>query len=148
MDRLDPAGRSQLMSRIKSKGNRSTELRMRMLLVRAGIAGWRMHAKGIAGNPDFVFPGERIAVFVDGCFWHGCPLCGHIPESNQKYWQKKILGNMERDERLRSKLTQDGWTILQVWEHELDDTSAVLSEVQSVLEQAGTRRPHRPISLV
>ena len=106
---------------------------MRMLLVRAGISGWHVQPKGIVGNPDFIFPDARIAIFVDGCFWHGCPKCGHIPKSNKKYWQAKILRNMERDKRLRSELQQEGWTVLRVWEHELGKPKDVLVNVEAVL---------------
>lgn len=106
---------------------------MRMLLVRAGISGWCVQPKGIVGNPDFIFPDAHIAVFVDGCFWHGCPKCGHIPKSNRKYWQTKILRNMERDKRLRSELQQEGWAVLRVWEHELKNPKDVLTNIKAVL---------------
>ena len=126
-DPVDVKTRSKIMSRIRSKGNKSTELKMRMILVRGGISGWQIQPKGITGNPDFVFPGTSTTVFVDGCFWHGCPKCGHLPKSNTKYWQTKILRNIERDKRLRSQLQQEGWKVVQIWEHELANHQNVLS---------------------
>ena len=134
-DTVNKETRSKIMSRIRSKGNRSTEIAMRMLLVRAGISGWRLHPKGVTGNPDFIFPETHLAIFVDGCFWHGCPECGHIPKSNRKYWQTKILRNMERDKRVRSQLRDDGWTVLGIWEHELGNFGKVLSIIKAVLPE-------------
>jgi DNA mismatch endonuclease Vsr len=112
------------MASIRSKGNHSTEQKLRMMLVSNGISGWRLLPKGIVGNPDFIFPDISLAVFVDGCFWHGCPQCYHRPLSNRKYWDAKIKRNIERDKRLRAKLRRAGWSIIRTWEHELKDNPA------------------------
>lgn len=133
-DTVDKQTRSELMSRIRSKGNRSTELAMRMALVRAGISGWRLHPKDVTGKPDFVFPVAKVAVFVDGCFWHGCPECGHIPKSNTKYWEEKIRKNTERDQRQRSKLIDEGWIVVRVWEHELQHSTHAVAKARAVLQ--------------
>src|SRR5579875_3727325 len=88
--------RRQNMKAIRSKGNRSTELRMRGALISNGIRGWTTQAP-LYGKPDFFFGQENLAVFVDGCFWHGCPICGHIPKSNSGYWEHKLTRNKVRD---------------------------------------------------
>ena len=75
-----------------------------------------MHARDVAGCPDFVFDAPRVAVFVDGCFWHGCPTCHRPPSSNQEYWTKKVARNKTRDRRHTRALRRDGWTVLRVWE--------------------------------
>lgn len=91
MDSLSKEKRSEIMSHIRSKGNKSTELKLIALFRANRISGWRRNSK-IFGNPDFVFPKYKLCVFVDGCFWHGCKLCqvGRIPKSNRKYWKDKI----------------------------------------------------------
>ena len=133
VDTVDGKTRSKIMSNIRSKGNKSTELKFRMIMVRAGISGWCVHPKDITGNPDFAFPGFSTAIFVDGCFWHGCPVCGHIPKSNSKYWQIKILRNIERDKKLRSQLQVEGWKVIQFWEHGLANSHKVLSTLKIVI---------------
>ncbi len=116
MDNVSRQVRSRTMAAVKSKGNRSTERVLRAHLVRAAIRGWRMHGSDVAGCPDFVFDEARIALFVDGCFWHGCPSCHRPPSSNRDYWTKKIDRNRARDRRNARLLRKDGWTVLRVWE--------------------------------
>ena len=120
------------LAAVKSTGNRSTERVLRAHLVRGGFRGWRLHAKDIAGCPDFVFDERRVAVFVDGCFWHGCPSCHRPPSSNQDYWTKKVARNKSRDRRNSRLLRKDGWTVLRVWEHE--DPVAAADRVERVLD--------------
>lgn len=107
------------MSAIRSAGNKSTELRLRMLFVRSGISGWRLRPTGYPGNPDFVFPDSRVALFVDGCFWHGCAQCTHGVRVNKEYWQLKISRNRQRDERWNQQLESNGFEVMRIWEHEL-----------------------------
>jgi DNA mismatch endonuclease, patch repair protein len=107
------------MAKVRSKGNVSTERRLRSALVRAGMRGWVLHAKQVTGFPDFYFGKERLAVFVDGCFWHGCPKCGHIPKANRKFWAAKIRRNRERDRRTSARLRAQGYRVLRFREHEL-----------------------------
>lgn len=133
MDRVDGQTRSKIMSSIRSKGNRSTEQKLRMMLVSNGISGWRLLPKGIVGNPDFIFPGLSLAVFVDGCFWHGCPRCYHRPLSNRKYWDAKVLRNKTRDKRIRARLRRNGWSVMQIWEHELSVPKKAMSRIKARL---------------
>src|SRR5688500_4452191 len=114
MDSFTKDIRSKLMARIKSKGNKSTETKLQMLLVRTGISGWKLQPVHMLGNPDIIFPKLRLAIFVDGCFWHGCPRCGHIPKSNQDYWIAKLERNIKRDIRQRSKLRREGWLVYKI----------------------------------
>lgn len=111
--------RARTMSQIRSRGNATTEQRLRMALVRSGISGWVMHPRDIPGQPDFFFPDQRIALFVDGCFWHGCPRCGHIPRTRTAYWKLKILRNRHRDRSHAEKLRRRGIEVIRIWEHSL-----------------------------
>jgi DNA mismatch endonuclease (patch repair protein) len=107
------------MRAIKEKGNKSTEARVRALLVRAGVRGWTLHPPGLPGKPDFLFPEDLLVIFVDGCYWHGCPRCGHVPRVNRPYWSAKLAGNQRRDRDNVGKLRDAGYRVLRVWEHEL-----------------------------
>lgn len=112
---------SRRMGAIKGKGNRTTEARFRAMLVRAGVRGWTIRTKGIEGKPDFYFTESRVAVFLDGCFWHGCPRCGHVPSINRPFWKAKIERNQKRDRATVELLSQIGVRTLRFWEHELKD---------------------------
>jgi DNA mismatch endonuclease, patch repair protein len=116
------------MSKVRSVGNRSTELKVRMALVRGGLAGWVLHARDVEGKPDFWFPRQRLAIFVDGCFWHGCPKCLRMPSQNRRYWASKIAGNVLRANVIRRSLRRRGVAVLCFWEHQLR-TSKGLREV-------------------
>ena len=107
------------MSRIRGKGNASTEQRMIRLFREHGIKGWRRN-RPLPGKPDFVFPKLRIALFVDGCFWHRCPKCYHKPATNADFWEAKIGRNVERDKEVNLELKKRGWKVVRVWEHELN----------------------------
>lgn len=131
-DNLTPEQRSYGMSRVRGRGNASTELRMVALLREHGLRGWRRHAP-IAERPDFVFPRERVAVFVDGCFWHGCPRCFRMPETNRDYWERKIGRNIARDKRYTLTLRRRGWRVIRVWEHSLSAPSRVASRIRRAL---------------
>jgi DNA mismatch endonuclease, patch repair protein len=111
--------RSEVMASIRGKGNRSTEWKLRARLISAGISGWRLHAAEVPGKPDFIFPKERVAIFLDGCFWHGCKKCRSIPESNRDFWKKKIGGNKKRDRETGRKLREAGWLVIRFWEHQI-----------------------------
>jgi DNA mismatch endonuclease (patch repair protein) len=120
MDTLTRAERSKRMSLVKSGGNKSTELVAIQLFRRAGMTGWRRNY-GLVGKPDFVFPKQRIAVFIDGCFWHGCTQHRRKPKSNQQYWTNKIERNTCRDKSITKKLREKGWSVVRIWEHELKE---------------------------
>lgn len=116
-DRLTPKERSHLMSLIRGEGT-SPEMRLRKAL---WIAGLRYRLKNrLPGKPDIVFPVAKVAVFVDGCFWHGCPLHGRIPKSNQGFWLKKFTRNIARDIAAEAALAALGWLALRFWEHEIE----------------------------
>jgi DNA mismatch endonuclease (patch repair protein) len=120
--------RSEVMSRIRSRGNGTTEEALAEALRGAGLTGWRRQVR-IVGRlkdgarfgvrPDFVFRSARIAVFVDGCFWHGCPRHGARPSGNRKFWLAKFARNRARDRRDTRRLKSCGWKVLRLWEHEL-----------------------------
>src|SRR5438874_1760060 len=105
--------RSQVMSRIRSAGNRDTELAMLALLRQNGITGWRRSQKTF-GKPDFVFPKLRLALFVDGCFWHGCPRHGTTPKTNRSFWENKFSRNKERDKNVNQELRKRGWRVIRI----------------------------------
>lgn len=117
-DVFTPAKRSQVMSRIRSRGNRDTELALASLFRKHGITGWRRH-QPVFGKPDFVFPKLRLAVFVDGCFWHACPLHATKPRNHAAFWRKKLAANQARDRKVNRTLRAAGWRVLRIWEHEL-----------------------------
>jgi DNA mismatch endonuclease (patch repair protein) len=106
------------MARVRSRGNKSTELRLAALLRKLGLKGWRRNFP-LHGRPDFVFPKARVAVFVDGDFWHGHPTHGRLPKSNRAFWRNKIARNRARDQTVNRRLRAMGWSVARVWEHEL-----------------------------
>jgi DNA mismatch endonuclease (patch repair protein) len=108
--------RSEVMSNIRGRGNLSTEMRMITLMRRHGIKGWRRHYR-LPGRPDFVFLKERVVVFVDGCFWHGCPIHHVEPRTAATFWRTKINGNRLRDIRNNRELRRLGWYVVRLWEH-------------------------------
>ena len=112
------AKRSEVMARVRSRGNRSTELRMIAIFRSYGISGWRRN-RPVLGRPDFVFPAGRVAVFVDGCFWHGCPRHYTAPAGNAAFWRRKLVANRTRDRLVTRTLIRAGWKVLRIWEHAL-----------------------------
>lgn len=110
--------RSRVMSAVRSRGNRSTESKLLAALRANHLTGWRRHYN-VPGKPDFAFPQARVAIFLDGCFWHGCPRCSSIPASNRLYWESKIFRNVRRDRMQNRILRAKGWCVLRVWEHDL-----------------------------
>jgi DNA mismatch endonuclease (patch repair protein) len=119
--------RSLVMAAIRGKGNASTELRMILLLREFGIVGWRRHVK-ILGRPDFVFPSKKVALFVDGTFWHGHPTLCRVPSNNREFWKGKIDGNRARDRRVNKELRSKGWTVIRVWEHDLSARPKIVAK--------------------
>jgi len=103
------------MALIRSRGNRDTELRLIALMREHGITGWRRNAP-VFGKPDFVFRTARLAVFVDGCFWHGCPRHATMPANNRAFWKAKLARNGARDREVTRALRKDGWRVVRVWE--------------------------------
>ena len=122
------------MSRVRSRGNKDTELALVKLFRRHKITGWRRNQK-IFGKPDFVFPKLRLAVFVDGCFWHGCPKHGTQPKGNAAFWRNKIARNQARDRLVNQTLRRANWRVLRIWEHELTvkNESRLLRRIETAL---------------
>jgi DNA mismatch endonuclease (patch repair protein) len=143
-DVFTPAKRSEVMSRIRSHGNAATELRLMKLMRDQRITGWRrqllltIREPGIKVRPDFVFRRECVAVFVDGCFWHGCPRHATRPKQNRKFWETKILRNQTRDRLVKRELRKAGWTVLRIWECALTLKRArgTLSRLRRALDKA------------
>jgi DNA mismatch endonuclease, patch repair protein len=120
MDVFTTLKRSQIMSRVKGRGNAATELRLIRIFHNHHVTGWRRHI-GMFGSPDFIFPKQRLALFVDGCFWHGCPKHESFPKINRNFWRKKLVRNKTRDRLVNRTLKAKGWRVLRIWQHELRD---------------------------
>jgi len=118
MDRVTKEKRSEMMSAIKGKGNLTTEVAFMKILKSEKITGWRSHYNRVEGRPDFAFPKKKLAIFIDGCFWHGCKKHGTVPNTNVEFWEKKIEANKQRDKRVDKSLKSGGWRVLRIWEHE------------------------------
>ena len=117
-DVFDKQKRSEIMSKVHSKGNKSTELRLIKLFKENKITGWRRYYP-VEGRPDFVFIKRRVAVFIDGCFWHGHDCRNTRPSANAEYWQNKRERNMKRDVKITELFEKRGWRVLRIWECEL-----------------------------
>jgi DNA mismatch endonuclease, patch repair protein len=140
-DTLSKTRRSEVMAAIRSRGNKATELKLVSILRANGITGWRRH-EILPGRPDFVFRGSRLAIFVDGCFWHGCRWHCRMPSENRAYWQSKIAGNSARDRRTTRLLRSRGWRVLRIWGHALASPEAVAARITSELDTASERCHH------
>lgn len=124
--------RSEVMSKIRGKGNKDTELAMIRIFKEHHITGWRRNQK-VFGKPDFTFWKQRVVVFVDGCFWHGCPVHATKPKNNAEFWEKKLGKNKDRDQLVTARLTKKGWNVVRIWEHELRDDQAVADTIKAAL---------------
>ena len=128
--------RSALMARIRSKDT-SPEVRLRKALWARGRR-YRVDSRTPAGRPDLVFPGQHFAVFVDGCFWHGCPDHYVRPRSRSDFWARKLRENVERDRRQTLALEACGWSVHRVWEHDIEERlEEVVAEVEAALQGGG-----------
>lgn len=125
------------MSRVRSTANRSTEAAVATVLAENGIGGWILNDRSVAGSPDFHFPAQKIALFVDGCFWHACPRCRRrTPRNNRAFWQKKIDDNRRRDDRVRRALRSRGYRVLRVWEHQARGGTWLRRVLRAIQERA------------
>ena len=127
-DTFTPKMRSACMSRIRSNGNYTTELRFVRLLRRYRIRGWRRRSK-MFGKPDFVFHRAKVVVFIDGDFWHGNPKKYRLPKSNCDYWHAKIGSNKRRDRLVNRTLRKQGWTVVRIWESDLREEEAIAAKL-------------------
>lgn len=120
-DNLKPEDRRRTMQAIKSKGTK-LEKCLFAIMVRMGLYGWKKNVNTIAGKPDVTFFQEKVAIFADGCFWHGCPICRRkLPQTNEKYWEQKITRNKKNAKRVNRQLKNEGWVVIRLWEHEIKD---------------------------
>lgn len=133
-DVFDKEKRSDIMRRVRSKGNKSTELRLIEIFKQNAITGWRRNYP-VKGRPDFVFPKKKIAVFVDGCFWHGHDCRNTRPADHQEYWQKKRERNVKHDQEITAMFEARGWTVLRIWECELKKTNedALTGRIRAIM---------------
>jgi len=133
MDRLTKKQRSENMSRIKGK-NTGLEKVFRTSINTAGIKGYKLHAN-VPGKPDLYFPKQKVAVFIDGCFWHGCLQCYSLPSTNRSFWKKKIEGNKLRDKTVHSLLNRQGIKVVRFWGHDLKKhTGHCLEKLEKIIE--------------
>ena len=117
-DVFNQSKRSQIMSRVRSRNNKSTELKLIQIFKENRIKGWK-RGYPVKGHPDFVFLDKKIAIFVDGCFWHGHDCRNTRPSDNAEYWAKKRERNMQHDKEITALFEQRGWTVVRIWECEL-----------------------------
>jgi DNA mismatch endonuclease (patch repair protein) len=125
MDKYPPKKRSAIMSSIRSTGNEATERRLARLLAELKLKGWRRHSRLLPGCPDFYLSSRKLAIFVDGCFWHGCPRHFKLPRTNTSFWRAKIERNRARRTAVRRNLTSMGWKVVRVWQHQLRGAAIV-----------------------
>jgi len=135
LDRYDRPTRSRVMAQIR-KSHTKLEDVLVAILNSVGLTEYARYPKGLPGSPDFVFQRERVAIFLDSCFWHGCPKHLRMPTSNLTYWSNKIAGNRERDRRQTRELKDQGWRVLRLWEHELRRPNAVTRKIHRTLDAA------------
>lgn len=140
-DVFDPAKRSAVMARVKSKDT-GPEKTLRRLLTALG-ARYRLHRKDLPGSPDVVMPGRRLVFFVHGCFWHGhdCPRGARVPQANRDYWLAKVARNKTRDGRNAADLAQAGWRVETIWECQMKDEAALVERLKSNLSLGERERP-------
>jgi DNA mismatch endonuclease (patch repair protein) len=132
-DRMTREQRSAVMARVRVKDT-APELALRRALWSAGVRGWRCHPRNVAGRPDFAWIGRRIAVFVDGAFWHGHPE--HYWGQSGQFWDEKIARNRARDKRVNRELAEAGWTVLRLWDFEVEhELAACVEKVVAALAQ-------------
>ena len=115
--------RSKIMKKVKPSGNKSTEIKLIQYFNAHNITGWRRHYN-VKGHPDFVFLDRHIAIFVDGCFWHGHDCRNTRPADNAEYWEKKRQRNVEHDRAVTAMFERRGWTGIRIWECELTKKNA------------------------
>lgn len=135
-DRLRPQERSRLMSRVRHSST-APELLLRKALWSAGLRYRLRSCAKLPGSPDILFPGAKVAVFVDGCFWHGCPEHGTQSKTRPEFWSAKIARNRERDADVARQLSAIGWKVLRIWEHSIrKDLAQCVSTIGSAVRKS------------
>lgn len=130
-DTVSREARSKIMAKVQSKGTKLEKVLLGALIERR----WDFleeQPQDILGHPDFIYRECKVAIFVDSCFWHGCPRHVRMPSSNVDYWTKKIARNKKRDARVRAQLRQEGWHVVAIWEHELPDTRSLKGKLTRI----------------
>ena len=133
-DRVSPEVRSRIMSRIRGKDTKP-EIVVRRTVWNMGIR-YRVHSRAVPGTPDLSNQSRRLAVFVDGCFWHGCPRCYREPQTNTAFWREKVERNRRRRRVVRRELKRQGFKVTEIWEHDAYNPSAVIRKVESAMGEA------------
>ncbi len=127
VDTFTKEQRSNIMARVKGK-NTSLELNLKKLLSMTGIK-YNTNSK-LKGKPDIILKSQKVVIFIDGCFWHKCPVCFRAPQSNRSYWSQKIKKNVDRDKKLNKILKREGWKVIRIWEHEfIKNPNGVLHKI-------------------
>lgn len=126
--------RSEVMKAVKSKNTKTTELKMIQIFKELKISGWR-RTYPLIGKPDFVFPKKRVAVFVDGCFWHGHDCRNVTPKDNSDFWSKKRVYNKAHDQEVNNLLSDKGWKVVRIWECELKNKNRekLVKKIEEIL---------------
>lgn len=134
--------RSEVMSRIRGSGNKGTEIALAKLFRKHGVTGWRRN-QPLFGKPDFTFRRQRVVVFVDGCFWHGCPKHFNMPVNNRAFWKEKLFANKQRDQLVTKTLRKQRWQVIRVWEHELPTSGLLTARLNRIFKalKSGINRP-------
>ena len=133
-DKVSKETRSRIMASIRSR-NTKPEIAVRRILWRHGLR-YRTHDRTILGRPDVSNKGKKLAVFVDGCFWHGCPMCYREPKTSRDFWRNKIEGNRRRREVVRDGLERQGFRVVEIWEHEAGSPDAVMKKMGAHIWEA------------
>jgi len=132
MDTVSKKKRSEIMSRVRGKDSKM-ELTVGRALSKAGLR-YRKHVRSLPGTPDIAFIGNRVVVFLDSCFWHGCRWHGSMPKTNRFFWRKKLTDNKNRDKSVDRAYRKIGWKALRFWEHQIKgDVLKVVSQIRMAL---------------
>lgn len=137
MDKVSPEKRSEVMSTVKSKGTK-LERKFFEELEQRGIGPFDYHRSDMAGKPDLAHEESKVVVFIDSCFWHGCPEHLRMPEANRAYWEKKIAGNRKRDKKVTKTLKSEGWLVLRIWEHSIKKPKSLkwwLTRIETLISE-------------
>ncbi|MBU9437285.1 very short patch repair endonuclease [Burkholderia multivorans] len=132
------ATRRLLMSRVRQHGT-APELLLRKALRDAGLHYRLKLSRPLPGRPDIIFAAHKLVVFVDGCFWHGCPIHGSKPKNNREFWETKLRRNQERDRAVDAALQANGWTVMRVWEHQTKRPAELCAVVNTILRHIGRK---------
>jgi DNA mismatch endonuclease, patch repair protein len=135
VDNFSKEKRSKIMSNIRSK-NTKPEIALRKALWAKGLRFRKYFGKE---KIDIAFPKTKIAIFLDGCFWHSCPIHSHLPKSNKEYWTPKLKKNVERDKAKNKQLESEGWIVLRFWEHELNNCEEIIKRIESEIEDRSVK---------